>query len=126
MANRKRKRTHKMRDGSPPTRMNKKGGKGTEYTPESIDPSTPLTVRPPAEERREPPSARTFATGHLRSKKRFDAVPDRVDLRDWVYTPRLSPLPDVIVNCDTVPAVLDQGTEGACTGFALAAVINYL
>jgi hypothetical protein len=25
-----------------------------------------------------------------------------------------------------VPEILDQGTEGACTGFALAAVINYL
>ena len=25
-----------------------------------------------------------------------------------------------------VPMILDQGEEGACTGFALAAVVNYL
>src|SRR6185436_3184190 len=31
-----------------------------------------------------------------------------------------------IVNCDLVPHILDQGSEGACTGFALAAVINFL
>jgi len=35
-------------------------------------------------------------------------------------------LPDEIVNIPAVPAILDQGTEGACTGFALAAVINFL
>jgi len=56
----------------------------------------------------------------------LDAVPDRVDARDYLYQPRLSLLPDELINCGFVPEVLDQGTEGACTGFALAAVINYL
>ena len=59
-------------------------------------------------------------------KPKFDAVPDRIDVRDWFYQPRLVPLPDILINCDSVPEILDQGTEGACTGFALAAVINYL
>lgn len=58
--------------------------------------------------------------------RRLDAVPDRIDVRDWFYQPRLAPLPDQLVNCDRVPFILDQGQEGACTGFALAAVINYL
>jgi hypothetical protein len=55
----------------------------------------------------------------------LDALPDRIDLRDWVYRPSLDPLPRAVVNCARVPEILDQGTEGACTGFALAAVIQY-
>lgn len=56
----------------------------------------------------------------------LDAVPDRIDLRDWMYQPALAPLPSALVNCSRVPEILDQGREGACTGFALAAVINFL
>src|SRR4029079_10219678 len=48
------------------------------------------------------------------------------DTRDCFFQPRLTPLPTSLVNCDHVPAILDQGNEGACTGFALAAVVNYL
>ena len=55
----------------------------------------------------------------------LDAFPDKIDIRDWVYQPNLRPLPDQLINCDKVPHILDQGREGACTGFALAAVINY-
>jgi hypothetical protein len=58
-------------------------------------------------------------------KYKRDAVPDRIDPRDWFYQPTLKPLPRRIVNCERVPKILDQGSEGACTGFALAAVINY-
>lgn len=58
--------------------------------------------------------------------QKLDAVPDRIDIRDWLYQPTLEPLPDTLVNCHRVPEVLDQGTEGACTGFALGAVINFL
>ncbi len=61
-----------------------------------------------------------------RPGRRLDAFPDRVDIRDWFYQPRLTPLPDRVVHCDLVPAILDQGAEGACTGFALAAAINVL
>jgi hypothetical protein len=58
--------------------------------------------------------------------KRLDAFPDKIDLRDLAYHPTLRALPDEIANCPSVPEILDQGTEGACTGFAPAAVINYL
>ncbi|MET0388080.1 MAG: C1 family peptidase [Polyangiales bacterium] len=58
-------------------------------------------------------------------KRKLDACPDRVDVRDWLYQPTLAPLPDTLVNCHLVPSILDQGSEGACTGFALAAVINF-
>lgn len=53
-------------------------------------------------------------------------MPDRVDIRDWPYQPRLAALPDAVINIDRVPFILDQEREGACTGFALAAVINFL
>ena len=63
------------------------------------------------------------ATGH-----RLDAFPDRIDLRDWFYQPALIPLPETLANCALIKPsmVLDQGREGACTGFAMAAVINFL
>src|SRR6185436_9654972 len=48
-----------------------------------------------------------------------------IDIRDWFYRPSLASLPDRVVNCDSVPFILDQGQEGACTGFALAAVVNF-
>jgi hypothetical protein len=60
-----------------------------------------------------------------RTHKR-DAFPDRVDVRDWLYQPTLAPLPDALIGPQLAAnMVLDQGNEGACTGFALAAVINY-
>lgn len=60
--------------------------------------------------------------------QRLDAFPDRIDLRDWYYQPALISLPETLVNCPLItPAmILDQGREGACTGFAMAAVINFL
>jgi len=68
--------------------------------------------------------------------RQFDARPDRIDYRDLEYRAPLVSLP----NCYPSPAlidryfpqyskhemVLDQGSEGACTGFGLAAVVNYL
>lgn len=66
----------------------------------------------------------------------LDARPDRLDLRDLPYRPPVASLDPVFPNDEQVdqlfPAyskaklVLDQGQEGACTGFGLAAVINYL
>jgi hypothetical protein len=62
------------------------------------------------------------------TRKVLDAFPDRIDLRDWFYPPALIALPDSLVSCPLIkPAmILDQGREGACTGFALAAVVNFL
>jgi hypothetical protein len=74
------------------------------------------TAKPRAPAKRKPSIARLG---------RLDAMPDRVDTRDWFYRPSLIALPERLVNIHRVPVVLDQGREGACTGFALAAVINY-
>ncbi|HEY9099506.1 MAG TPA: C1 family peptidase [Thiobacillus sp.] len=60
--------------------------------------------------------------------QKLDAFPDRIDLRDWYYQPALISLPEALVNCPYIKPnmVLDQGQEGACTGFAMAAVVNFL
>ncbi|CAH1905536.1 Pept_C1 domain-containing protein [Candidatus Nitrotoga sp. HW29] len=85
--------------------------------------SAPKTTRPESESRRIAPDERSVAQKISRT---LDAFPDKIDLKDWEYLPTLQALPDEIVNIHAVPAILDQRTEGACTGFALAAVINFL
>ncbi len=69
---------------------------------------------------------------------KLDARADRLDLRDRPYTPRVVNLPPEFPSRQAVQKhlpdylsakadrILNQGTEGACTGFGLAAVINYL
>ena len=74
----------------------------------------------------------------LKSAKRkvtLDARPDRPDMRDRIYQPPLKSLPPQYPAPEFIqkhlPAytkaglILDQGQEGACTGFGLAGVINY-
>lgn len=70
----------------------------------------------------------------------LDARPDRLDLRDREYRPHLKSLPSAypvlrgawtslenLLECYAdSQLILDQGKEGACTGFGLAATINYL
>ena len=51
---------------------------------------------------------------------------DSLDFRDWVYEPMLEQLADYRLPDPALVQVMDQGEEGACTGFGLAAVINYL
>ncbi len=55
----------------------------------------------------------------------LDAIPDIPDIRDRMYEPMLVQLKKKIDPPDSL-AILDQGREGACTGFGLAAVINLL
>ena len=55
----------------------------------------------------------------------LNAVPDIPDVRDRYYEPSLIPLKRQI-DPPKNPIILDQGQEGACTGFGLAAVINHL
>ena len=70
----------------------------------------------------------------LSDQYRLDARPDRIDLRDRPYEPPLQslepeypPAPYVTRYFPTYKRlVLNQGKEGACTGFGLAATINYL
>ena len=65
----------------------------------------------------------------------LDARPDRLDLRDRRFVPRVASLPERFPQdewaaqiADYVRAghVLDQGSQGACTGFGLTAVVDYL
>jgi hypothetical protein len=67
----------------------------------------------------------------------FDARPDRIDYRDRIYNPPLVSLPEQYPDptqidqyfldyTDNHKLVLDQEQQGSCTGFGLAAVINYL
>lgn len=66
----------------------------------------------------------------------LDARPDRVDFRDRNYRPPLVSLAPVFPDPAEIAAylpiyhetskILDQGSDGACTGFGLAAVINYI
>jgi hypothetical protein len=80
-----------------------------------------------------------MATKILKTAKRtvtLDARPDRPDLRDRIYQPPLVSLPRQYPPPEWIKRylpryakaglILNQGEEGACTGFGLAAVINYL
>jgi Papain family cysteine protease len=59
----------------------------------------------------------------------FDVRRDTLDFRDKMYVPTLVEVPPYIeldrYRQHDVP-VLDQGYEGACTGYGLATVVNYL
>ena len=64
----------------------------------------------------------------------LDVRADRPDMRDRIYNPRLRSLPTTYPPPEWIEQhlpryealVLDQGSEGACTGFGLAALVNYL
>jgi hypothetical protein len=59
----------------------------------------------------------------------LDARPDTLDFRDRMYVPTLIEVPSCVelerYREHRIP-ILDQGAEGACTGFGLATVANYL
>ncbi len=59
----------------------------------------------------------------------FDVLRDTIDFRDTLYVPtlvRIAGASDLAAYRAYGIPVLDQGREGACTGFALATVANYL
>ncbi len=62
-------------------------------------------------------------------QRTLDVRPDTLDFRDLMYTPTLIEVPTHVSLGDyldwQVP-ILDQGTEGACTGYGLATVAQYL
>lgn len=51
------------------------------------------------------------------------ASPDYPDQRDWIYRPSLIPIEERVDPPESLE-ILNQHSEGACTGFALAAAIN--
>lgn len=59
----------------------------------------------------------------------LSARPDTMDFRDKMYVPTLIEVPatrPLESYLEHAPIILDQGQEGACTGFGLAAVANHL
>ncbi len=69
------------------------------------------------------------ATKSERKFRLLNARPDTLDFRDRMYEATLVEVPSRIdiarYRAFNVP-ILDQGNEGACTGFGLATVANYL
>jgi len=66
------------------------------------------------------------AAPRRRATRVLNVRPDAVDLRDWEYQPPVSTAPPDVRYPPDVRTVLDQGTSAACTGHALATVIEYL
>jgi predicted alpha/beta hydrolase family esterase len=64
-----------------------------------------------------------------KTRRTFDARRDTLDFRDKMYAPTLIEVPTEIrletYRAHRIP-ILNQGTEGACTGYGLATVVNYL
>ncbi len=59
----------------------------------------------------------------------FNARRDTLDFRDRMYEPTLVEVPtarDLKEYRKVKAPILDQGREGACTGYGLATVVNYL
>jgi papain like protease len=88
-----------------------------------------------------PAATPAAGVGASRGRKRsgarlLNASKDPVDIQDRLYTPPPTSLPVCCPDDATIATflprytaaglILDQGNEGACTGFGLACVINYL
>lgn len=64
-----------------------------------------------------------------KQQRTFDAMADTIDFRDAIFVPTLIRVPaqsDIGSYREKRIPILDQGREGACTGFGLATVANYL
>ena len=101
-----------------------------------IPPFTQETPMATSAKTKKPATATKKAPANAVPTPTLDARPDRLDLRDLVYRAPLRSLPSRWpLDADLkklLPAyvkagrILNQGNEGACTGFGLACVTNYL
>ncbi|KQY55099.1 N-acetylmuramidase domain-containing protein [Lysobacter sp. Root494] len=76
-----------------------------------------------------PPGRESFAAvAEIRREnpRRRNVRPDAVDLRDWEYRPNIAIAPDARLIPNDPASTKQQGQSNACTGFALATVIEYL
>lgn len=76
-----------------------------------------------------PPGRPAFApvqSFQRRTARRRNVRPDPVDLRDWEYRPSIAVAPPETLLPNDPRRPKDQGETNACTGFALATVIEYL
>src|SRR5687767_693220 len=75
------------------------------------------------------PKRRTRPVRIKATARKLDARPDTLDFRDKMFEPTLIEVPVNRPLQDyrrSGTPILDQGTEGACTGFGLATVVHYL
>src|SRR4051812_16123269 len=83
----------------------------------------------PKKRRSSPPRTRAAKDARPGVRPILDARPDTLDFRDQIFAPTLVEVPTRIPLDDyrshEVP-VLNQGQEGACTGYGLATVAHYL
>ncbi|GAB3361197.1 N-acetylmuramidase domain-containing protein [Lysobacter tyrosinilyticus] len=63
---------------------------------------------------------------HRENPRRRNVRPDAVDLRDWEYRPNIAIAPEATLVPHDPKPTKQQGQSNACTGFALATVIEYL
>ena len=94
----------------------------------------PAVTPAPVSRRVKPRFAGAAATATVRAN--LKVTPDLTDLRDRPYMPPPRSLPQVWPADSDIGAfigaytqaglILDQGQEGACTGFGLASIVNYL
>ena len=77
----------------------------------------------------EHPAPTITLAGTSGSAPKLDAMPDPLDFRDQMFSPTLVEVPRRIAlgkYREVGVPILDQGSEGACTGFGLSTVAHYL
>lgn len=84
--------------------------------------------RKPAPPPAQPPGRASFAdvSPQRSPPRRAPVKPDSVDLRDWLYRPSIAVSPPPTLLPNDPRTVKDQKRTSACTGFALATVVEYL